>query len=383
MGNENQISLRSKRKPGYSWVDNEISTCYQAIVGPDATWVYHNLARQVQEQDREPSVTFALRDMAAWTGRSKDTVQRCLAVLELVGLIAVRRGAKAKAHYDLLDVKELVLAHGGVYDVRRSSFVLPEASVTCLKSAVKELRVKMMRKKKPLITVPVNRPVAVSAPASSVAQSDRLTVDNLFLPATVCDSFVALGPESVAPVLGASSCRKEVRSEEKNSTPLPPEKARGEMDRKEHDDASKKTSSPDDLEKDGVQTDEIQLCERGNRGERNLQSADLVLRSVAAIEVAIDQVMHGCGFVRRRLRITLKQVLQREADKGTHLNTAALAMIGAWKRQVLMGDFLTAHYGPEKFFGLGIWDDERKWHWDKAKMERLRLQSEARVGGCL
>jgi hypothetical protein len=358
MENGTQISLRSKRKPGYSWVDNEVSTCYQAIVGPDATWVYHNLAQQVQEQDREPSVSFALRDMAAWTGRSKDTVQRCLAVLELVGLIAVRRGAKAKARYDLLDVKELVLAHGGVYDVRRSSFVLPEASVITLKAAVKELRTRMARKRQPCTlcdwpsaTAPVNRPAAVVEPAQSVAQSDRLPVDNLFLPGAECDSFVAQEDASVALEPIATSYRKEARSEEKSYTPLPPEKARGE---------SAQNKKPRDAEKpENAPVSEWKECNA---------------------EAAIDQVMCSCGFVRRRLRRVLRDVLMQEHDRGTPFATTALAMIAAWKKYVLQGELLSAHYGPDKFFADGHWRDSRGWNWNAVEIERRNQLAGAHVG---
>ena len=34
------------------------------------------------------------------------------------------------------------------------------------------------------------------------------------------------------------------------------------------------------------------------------------------VELAVDQVMHGCGFVRRRLRRVLRAAIECERDKG-------------------------------------------------------------------
>lgn len=91
------------------------------------------------------------------------------------------------------------------------------------------------------------------------------------------------------------------------------------------------------------------------------------------VELAIDQVMHGCGFVRRRLRRVLRLAIEHQRDKGETPPTVALAMIAAWDDQAECNaaGLLRVIYGPEKFFGEH-WNKQDTWHWDNQALERKR-----------
>jgi hypothetical protein len=96
------------------------------------------------------------------------------------------------------------------------------------------------------------------------------------------------------------------------------------------------------------------------------------------LETAADQVMQGCGFVQKRLRRVLRAAIEHEVNSGEHPATAALAMMAAWKRQLLDGDVLRVIYGPEKFFGHGHWS--KPLQYDPQALERERMRANARVG---
>ncbi|MFC5861073.1 helix-turn-helix domain-containing protein [Acidicapsa dinghuensis] len=108
------------------------------------------------------------------------------------------------------------------------------------------------------------------------------------------------------------------------------------------------------------------------------------MRAVAVMnpvtEQAVDQVMQGCGFGRRRVRALLRRAVQLEVDKGEPAPSVALAMIAAWKQQAAtaaQGFFSCAPYGVEKFFGDGHWRNPGSWPWDKRALDR---HAEASVG---
>jgi DNA-binding transcriptional regulator YhcF (GntR family) len=91
-----------------------------------------------------------------------------------------------------------------------------------------------------------------------------------------------------------------------------------------------------------------------------------------------DQVMNALALGRRKRRLIQEQ-LQLEADKGEVPATAALAMIAAWRRKAELSHVLRP-CSLEKFFGTGIWRDERQWFWDKDAIRDEQRRSEARVG---
>lgn len=78
---------------------------------------------------------------------------------------------------------------------------------------------------------------------------------------------------------------------------------------------------------------------------------------------ATEQVVSALGLRKRKRRLIAEQ-LALEAEKGEVPATAALAMIAAFRRQAEMSHLLLP-CGVDKFFGDGIWRDERRWFWDK------------------
>lgn len=96
-----------------------------------------------------------------------------------------------------------------------------------------------------------------------------------------------------------------------------------------------------------------------------------------AVGYAVDQVCSALGIANRRKRRLLAQTIELEAEKGDAPATVALRMIEAWNAQAAQSPLLRAKFGLARFFGEGIWKDQRRWCWDE---ERLRLQAEARAG---
>jgi hypothetical protein len=204
--------LRDVRKPCHFWIDNEVADCYQAIVGADAIWVYCRIARYahgawiVSPKVRGDS-RVSLREMAEWCGKSVDTVWRCLQVLELVGLLKTERGTKSKGRYALVDVKDLVVSDGGFYDRSLGSFQLPAKRVAELQQQVRELRLKLARKKASV----------------SVAQSDSHEEPAIFAPADECDRSVAPSDATVAHRATDHFLLQESNNAKPTTTPQPPQ----------------------------------------------------------------------------------------------------------------------------------------------------------------
>lgn len=95
-----------------------------------------------------------------------------------------------------------------------------------------------------------------------------------------------------------------------------------------------------------------------------------------ALKAAVEQVMQGCSFKRRRLQAPIRDQLQAAADRGEALPTVALAMIAAWRQLSQQRHLLRYDWGPSKFFGDGHWREGVQWPWDHKALE----QSGRRVG---
>lgn len=93
---------------------------------------------------------------------------------------------------------------------------------------------------------------------------------------------------------------------------------------------------------------------------------------------AVDQVTNALALRRRKRRLIQEQI-EHEADKGEVPATVALAMIAAWKRKGELSNLLRP-CSVDKFFGDGIWRDERQWFWDKDAIRDAERRSEARAG---
>jgi hypothetical protein len=117
----------------------------------------------------------------------------------------------------------------------------------------------------------------------------------------------------------------------------------------------------------------------GDSGTKGLGTR-VVRIDTTPIDLAVDQVMQGCGFTARRLRSALRAVIQQEADKGVAAPTTALAMIAAWKKYILQDSKLRVKWGARRFFEEGYWRDARSWPWDGQALRDEQRQAEARVG---
>jgi hypothetical protein len=103
-------------------------------------------------------------------------------------------------------------------------------------------------------------------------------------------------------------------------------------------------------------------------------------RNAGEVGRAVDQVMQGGGFTRKRLRRVLEAVIRQRADLGEVPASVALAMIAAWKSYTAQGARLRARWGADKFFADGYWNKPDSWMWDSQVLADERLRSEASVG---
>ena len=340
-----QLTLRSVRKPGHFWVDNEVLDCYLDVIGADACWVYCLLARCADG----PKVVIGLRELADMSGKSADTGRRMLAVLALVGLVDAAQTGNKRGEYSLCDVKELVMRHGGSYDRESACYRLPGRVSASLRSGVQELRVKLARKQSSASANPV------SQRCSGVAQSDAQTVNLFFNDENECDSRVApLSDSCVAQgsdTLGTPSNTEKLKTEN-NYSPFIPLVSEGEEIRS------------------GCVLDFAKAKSTAAKAEAG---ADV------SLSPQVDAVMQACGFTARKLRRVLAAQMRLRCDVGETAATVAREMIAAWRRYAIE-DRLAVRFAPSVFFGDGYWLDDRRWHWRKDALDEDRMLKLASVG---
>ena len=97
----------------------------------------------------------------------------------------------------------------------------------------------------------------------------------------------------------------------------------------------------------------------------------------AEIDTALAQVAKALSITRRRTLREIRKQITLEFEKGAGADVAA-RMIRAWEQQAARSEVLRVKYGPEKFFGLGIWANQGRWHFNE---EKLALMSGASIGG--
>jgi hypothetical protein len=116
---------------------------------------------------------------------------------------------------------------------------------------------------------------------------------------------------------------------------------------------------------------------QGARGAGDRRDRPGAGESGAAADRALEQIASALGITRPRTLRAIRSAIACEAEKGDPLPTIALAMIAASKKQDANSRLLTCKFGPDKFFGLGIWRDESRWYWNE---QLLREQAGASVG---
>ena len=172
---------------------------FQPIVGADAVSVYVNLTRHCYGETR---VSYTLRKLADAMGVSRAAVWRNLAVLENVGVLRLIRGkGSGESICELCDLKDAAEALGGVYNYRRSSFVLPEEKLAELRARVAAVRVSMQGKKQS-----AGVPVCVS-------QRDANTEESLAAPESRRDANDVGRDASVSLLAAAIDLCKEEKKE--------------------------------------------------------------------------------------------------------------------------------------------------------------------------
>ncbi len=104
------------------------------------------------------------------------------------------------------------------------------------------------------------------------------------------------------------------------------------------------------------------------------------------LDQAANAVMEGCNFAARRLRLSLRVVIEQQdrrqdADRKFESPVEiAAAMVDAWQRYTKQGARLRVHMSAAKFFEQGYWLNSNSWHWDSDTLRAEKLEMEARVG---
>lgn len=99
------------------------------------------------------------------------------------------------------------------------------------------------------------------------------------------------------------------------------------------------------------------------------------------IPIAVEQVMRGCKFTARRLRLKIRAVIEQQVCLGERSPAeVAAAMVDAWQRYTKQGLRLRVHMKAAPFFEEGYWLTSDSWYWDNDTIKQERLEAEARVG---
>ena len=182
MNETNPIRVRDARKPGHCWQDNELYDVFQPIIGPMAMLVYLQMTRECYGH----TVEFSLRELGAAAGVSKDTAQRSLAILELIGMARRTRAGSVRvpAQYELTDLKDLCRHYGGIMQRARASYVLPGMETARLREKVKEFLSRDRAPKSGPSTVSVGDSSAGRHETAHVSQR-KDSAEKISAPATV------------------------------------------------------------------------------------------------------------------------------------------------------------------------------------------------------
>jgi hypothetical protein len=97
----------------------------------------------------------------------------------------------------------------------------------------------------------------------------------------------------------------------------------------------------------------------------------------------VDSVVIECGAgdrglrgaVERALRVALEKA--HAAQKPQWPDEIATRMITAWREYLENSNLMRVVYGAKRFFAEGIWEDQRRWHWDRQAIDDY---GRARVG---
>ncbi len=101
------VTVRSLRKPGHWWVDNEVLDMFGDDLGCYGIAVYAVLARLCYANSR---VSIGQRELAAQARVSQTELRRRLEIMIDLGLLVEHKGSteRSRSSYDLMDVKDLV-----------------------------------------------------------------------------------------------------------------------------------------------------------------------------------------------------------------------------------------------------------------------------------
>lgn len=117
------------------------------------------------------------------------------------------------------------------------------------------------------------------------------------------------------------------------------------------------------------------------QGERADSAAELFLVSdQPSADAIVDQVMLGCGFTARRLRVKLLAVVKQRVGLGESPVDVSAAMVDKWQRYTKQGARLRVHMSAAKFFEEGYWLNPNSWHWDSDTLREEQLAMNASVG---
>jgi len=352
MNDTPQIRVRDSRKPGHCWQDNELYDVFQPIIGPMAMLVYLQMTRECYGH----TVEFSLRELGTASGVSKDTAQRALGILELIGMVRRTRAGSVHvpAQYELTDLKELCRHYGGVMHRARASYILPPAEAGALRERVKEFLLRGREPKRSESTVSVgdsseecNKTAHISARKDSIDEAPAIPTVSVgdSNPDVPGDGTVSQNGVYCLP--GETPLYNKTQNSKTNPTPTPPLPG-GEREVE---------LSPSRI---------LQLA----RASGELLSESAVEFGKSA---AVDRVMRECGFSDPRLAPVIDLALSWEVVRSqTGVDEIAALMIQRWREYCQVGEYLRYTWSPKKFIAQGHWLNVEGWPLDQERLDRAR-----------
>jgi hypothetical protein len=316
MGQSKKSTPRTARTPGHAWQENELYDVFLPIIGPYAAMVWNTMTRLSYGADVEAT----LRELAARTVISKDTVARSIAVLGAVGMIEILGDSR----YRLIDLKVLVVDLGGVFLRQKASYELPVAQSDRLRVEVRRVLAQAQRK-----------PVAQSDKAADVQEIVPVSPERQACPARATN--LSCQSDKAGRVIDIQDTRNQ-----ENPSPTPSRKREGGC----------KLHRP--------------VCE----------VEQTILR------VHVPRVMDECSFLDRRGRRggvfdTVFGVFMAEIHGGRDPAALAMLLAARWKEFQKHLHLMRFQMGPRKFFAEGYWSNANAWPWDP---KAVAIEQERRVG---
>ena len=99
-----EVLLRDTRRTDWFWVQHVLIDVFQPVIGPLGVTVYNALCREVANNVQ--TVDVSMRELGEMATVGKDTAQRMLAKMRVLGMVQVRSSRRGRTQVDLCDLND-------------------------------------------------------------------------------------------------------------------------------------------------------------------------------------------------------------------------------------------------------------------------------------